>query len=166
MKIGPCSRHCAAFAHVILIFLLVGVVVCGSAACGAPSKNSGQPSSSGHPSTSTGTSLPPLHVGLVIDIGGLHDRGFNQLAYMGYERARQQFGFKDMVIQPQSENEYLPKLIEAAQSNDLVIGVGFFMAQVMDQVAQERSSPTRSLPLSIHAKQQMTCLTARPPFTR
>jgi len=107
----------------MLIVLLV------LSACGSNNTGNGT-------STSTSTAKAQFQVGLVTDIGGLNDRGFNQLAHMGYEQAEQQFHFTDSIIQTQSQNDYIKNLTQAAQSNDLVIGVGFLMAQAMDQVAK------------------------------
>ena len=87
----------------------------------------------------TGTTTPKAkyQVTLVTDIGGLNDRGFNQLAHTGYENAEKQFGFKDSIIETQSQNDYVKNLTQAANSSDLVIGVGFLMAGAMDQIAKQ-----------------------------
>ncbi|HEY7348960.1 MAG TPA: BMP family ABC transporter substrate-binding protein [Ktedonobacterales bacterium] len=82
------------------------------------------------------TTAPKFQVGLVTDIGQINDRGFNQLAHDGYERAEAKYHFKDSVIQTQSQNDYIKNLTTAAQTNDLVVGVGFLMAQAIDQVAK------------------------------
>ncbi len=133
----------------LLLVLLVLVVLTGSgfafwaythgSVASPTSTTGGQPTSSvsRHPTASpTSPPIPTVQVGLVTDIGGLNDRGFNQLAHMGYEQAEQEVNFKDSIIQTQSTNDYTQNLTLAAQSNDLVIGVGFLMAQAMDQVAK------------------------------
>jgi basic membrane protein A len=78
-------------------------------------------------------------VGLVTDIGGLNDRGFNQLAHEGYEKAEAQYHFKDSVSQSTNTttDEYKSKLRAAAKTNDLVIGVGFLMSEAIDAIAKE-----------------------------
>lgn len=80
-----------------------------------------------------------MTVALVTDIGGLNDGGFNQLAYAGYENARKQYGFPDVIIQSLtvSDSEYTRKLTEAAQRADMVIGVGFNMQTALTKVAQQ-----------------------------
>ncbi len=83
------------------------------------------------------TNKPKLQVALITDIGGVNDRGFNQLAHEGYEKAEKEFGFKDSVIETQNTNDYVKNLTQAAQTSDLIIGVGFLMAQAMDQVAKQ-----------------------------
>jgi basic membrane protein A len=85
----------------------------------------------------TTTSKPKFQVGLVTDIGGLNDQGFNQLAYAGYTKAEKQYGFKESVIQTQSQNDYVNNLTLAAQANDLVIAVGFLMQTPLDSVAKQ-----------------------------
>ncbi len=83
------------------------------------------------------TTTPTIQVGLVTDIGGLNDQGFNQLAYAGYTKAKQQYGFKESVIQTQNQNDYVNNLTQAAQANDLVIAVGFLMQGALDTVAKQ-----------------------------
>ena len=49
-------------------------------------------SSGGGTTTGSGTPTKPvMKVGLVTDIGGLNDMGFNHLAYTGYKKAEQQY---------------------------------------------------------------------------
>ncbi len=78
-------------------------------------------------------------VGLVTDIGGLNDGGFNQFSHAGYEKARVQYGFPDVVIQSQviSDAEYTKNITAAAQQADMVIGVGFLMQNAMYTVAKQ-----------------------------
>ncbi len=87
----------------------------------------------GTPSTSKGS----VTVALVTDIGGLNDGGFNQLSYAGYTKAQKQYGFKSVVIQTQSQNDYIQNLTTAAQQADMVIAVGFLMQTPLDRVAKQ-----------------------------
>ena len=84
-------------------------------------------------------------VALVTDIGGLNDQGFNQLANTGYEQARAKYGFPRAVIETKSQSDYTSNLTRAAQSSDLVIGVGFLMATALDQVA--KANPNKKFAL-------------------
>src|SRR5689334_18092905 len=94
---------------------------------------------SGGGNTGSGTTPTPtaMKVALVTDIGGLNDNGFNHLAYTGYQKAEKQYGFKEQVIQTQSQNDYVTNLTQAAQAADLVIAVGFLMQTPLDQVAKQ-----------------------------
>ncbi|HEX9133099.1 MAG TPA: BMP family ABC transporter substrate-binding protein [Ktedonobacteraceae bacterium] len=86
-------------------------------------------------------------VGLVTDIGGLNDGGFNQFSHQGYEKARAQYGFPSVVIQSQviSDAEYTKNITAAAQQADMVIGVGFLMQNAMFTVAKQ--FPTKKFAL-------------------
>jgi basic membrane protein A and related proteins len=57
----------------------------------------------------------PFSACLVTDIGGLNDKSFNHLAYVGLLKA-QSTGVKVRVIQSQSGNQYIPNLQTCAQS--------------------------------------------------
>ncbi len=78
-------------------------------------------------------------VGIVTDTGGLNDGGFNQFSHAGYEKARAQYGFPDVVIQSQvvSDTEYIKNLTAAAQQADMVIAVGFLMEVAVYKVATQ-----------------------------
>ena len=79
-----------------------------------------------------------MKVGLVTDIGGLNDHGFNHLAYVGLLAAEKQLGVKGTVLQSTSGADYVPNLTKLAQAgNNLVISVGFLMANATAQVAKQ-----------------------------
>jgi basic membrane protein A len=80
----------------------------------------------------------PIKVGLVTDIGGLNDRGFNHLAFLGLQKAESELGVKGRVLESKSNADYVPNLSSLAQQNyDLVIGVGFLMVNPMNTVAKK-----------------------------
>jgi basic membrane protein A len=75
-------------------------------------------------------------IGLVTDIGGLNDKSFNHLAYVGLEKAKADFGITDSVTESHSGNDYVPNLTNFASKNyDLVIGVGFLMQEAVGTVS-------------------------------
>jgi basic membrane protein A and related proteins len=73
-----------------------------------------------------------LKVALVTDVGGLNDKSFNALAYKGLKDAQKKLGIDGRVFISKSASDYIPNLTTGARGYDLVIGVGFLMA---DQVA-------------------------------
>jgi basic membrane protein A len=110
--------------------LILGVVAAG---CGEDDDDSG---SSGGGSSSSQEDKPAIKVGLVTDIGGLNDRSFNQLANEGLERAKSELGVEGQVVTSESNADYVPNLSRLAQQQyDLVIGVGFLMADAINTVA-------------------------------
>jgi basic membrane protein A and related proteins len=111
----------------------------GVAACGSSNDNKSSSSSS-----STGTSSTPasqgkkIKVGLVTDIGGLNDRSFNHLAYVGLQRAEKELGIQGRVLTSKSNADYVPNLTTLAQQNyDLIIPVGFLMADATTAVSKQ-----------------------------
>ncbi len=103
-----------------------------SAASSTPASSSTTTAASG----GTSSSGSGFKVGLVTDIGGLNDHGFNHLSYEGLLQAKSQLGVKGTVLQSQSGADYTPNLTRLAESgNKLVIAVGFLMAQPLQTVA-------------------------------
>jgi basic membrane protein A len=103
----------------LLVALAVLLAACGGGGTGT--------------STSGGTAI---RVGLVTDIGGLNDRSFNHLAYVGLQRAQARLGVDARVITSRANSDYVPNLSSLArQKYDLVIAVGFLMADAVDTVA-------------------------------
>jgi basic membrane protein A and related proteins len=120
--------------------LTLGLAACGSSSSSSTSSTSSgaaAASSSTASSTSSSSSGGNFKVGLVTDIGGLNDRSFNHLAFVGLTRAEQQLGIKGRVLTSSSGADYLPNLTTLArQGYNLIIPVGFLMAQATDQVAK------------------------------
>jgi basic membrane protein A and related proteins len=79
----------------------------------------------------------PVKVALVTDIGGLNDKGFNHLSYVGLQRAEKKLGINGRVFITNSANDRKPNLQSAAQQGyNLVIAVGvLFEFGPLDDVA-------------------------------
>ena len=87
-------------------------------------------------SSSPGTTTKTIKVGLVTDIGGLNDKSFNHLAYVGLQKAETDLGVQGNVTESHSGDDYVPNLTNyASKSYDLVIGVGFLMQQAVGTVS-------------------------------
>jgi basic membrane protein A and related proteins len=111
--------------------LILGLVAAG---CGDDEE---EPASGGS-GTSQEEEQPAIKVGLVTDIGGLNDRSFNQLANEGLERAKSELGAEGRALTSETEADYVPNLSTLAQQQyDLVIGVGFLMADAVNTVAKQ-----------------------------
>jgi basic membrane protein A len=105
------------------------------AACGSSSDNSTSSSSTSGSAPAKGKAIK---VGLVTDIGGLNDRSFNHLAFVGLQRAEKELGIKGRVLTSKSAADYVPNLTTLAQQQyDLIIPVGFLMADATAAVAKQ-----------------------------
>jgi basic membrane protein A len=77
-----------------------------------------------------------LKVGLVTDIGGLNDRGFNQSAYQGLKRAIAKLGIQGKALTSSSQADYIPNFTSLIRQHyDLIIGVGFLQESAIDTIA-------------------------------
>jgi basic membrane protein A and related proteins len=121
------SRRLAALIAALALVLGVGVF----AGCGDDDDDA-----AGGGSGATQEEKPAIKVGVVTDIGGLDDRGFNQLANEGLERAKSELGIEGRVVTSDNNSDYVPNLSSLAQQQyDLVIGVGFLMGEAVNTVA-------------------------------
>lgn len=79
-----------------------------------------------------------VKVGIVLSVGGLGDKSFNDSAYRGVKRAEKDFGIKVNIGQPSKMSEdklYLSRF--ASMGYDLVIGVGFLMHDAIKEIARQ-----------------------------
>jgi basic membrane protein A and related proteins len=125
-----------------LVALGTAALALGLAACGSSSSSSTSSAAAASSSASSSTTAASsssggkFGVGLVTDIGGLNDHGFNHLSYEGLLQAESQLGIKGTVLQSNSGADYLPNLTRLAASGDkLVIAVGYLMASALETVA-------------------------------
>jgi basic membrane protein A len=108
------------------VFGLAAIALMLVAACGS--------------SSTTGGSSPAKQykIGLVTDTGGLNDKSFNHLAYVGLQKAIQDFGVKGDVTESKTGDDYIPNLTNfASKGYDLVIGVGFLMGTAVGTVSTQ-----------------------------
>ncbi|MCP9484845.1 MAG: BMP family ABC transporter substrate-binding protein [Gaiellaceae bacterium MAG52_C11] len=126
----------------VLAALVMGVVLL--AGCGSDDENAARDTTPAtteatETGTDTGASAgPAIKVGLVTDIGGLDDRSFNFLANQGLDRAQEQLGAEGRVLVSRANSDYVPNLSTLAQQDyDLIVGVGFLMAESVETVAEQ-----------------------------
>ncbi len=118
--------------------LLLSVLLVAAAGCGSNDKasTSGTTATTAAGTTTEASQEPSIKVGVVTDIGGLDDRSFNYLANKGLERAQSELGVNGRVVVSRSNSDYIPNLTSLAKAKyDLVIAVGFLMADALDKVA-------------------------------
>ncbi len=105
--------------------VLTGILVAGLILAGCQGERKQAGAEAGKPA-----------IGLVLSVGGLGDKSFNDSAYEGLTRAATELGIEPVYGQPEqmSEDEkYLRQYAE--QGMDLVIGVGFLMKDALEKVS-------------------------------
>jgi basic membrane protein A and related proteins len=111
-----------------LIPLLL-VLALAATACGSKKSSS---------ATTSTTAATAFKVGLSTDTGGLNDRSFNHLAYVGLQKAQRDLGVQTRVVQSASPADYIPNLSKLAQEGyNLVIGVGYTEIDALKAVAKQ-----------------------------
>src|SRR5688572_20870824 len=80
-----------------------------------------------------------IRVGIVFDIGGKDDRSFNAAAWQGVQRAAKDLPIILRDIEPGTPNAIEPAMRAFAERNfDLIIGVGFAQAPIMERSEERR----------------------------
>jgi basic membrane protein A and related proteins len=76
--------------------------------------------------------------GLVLDVGGLGDQGFNDSAYAGFKRAEKDLDVKGDFLESTAPTDYADNLTQLAENGfDPVIAVGFLMTEDLTQVSKQ-----------------------------
>jgi basic membrane protein A len=121
------------------VLRLIPLAVCVTAlalvavGCGSKTSSSGTTTSG-----TTTTQAAAFKVGLSTDTGGLNDRSFNHLAYVGLQKAARDLGVQTRVVTANSSSDYIPNLSALArQGFNLVIGVGFTEIDAVKAVAKQ-----------------------------
>jgi basic membrane protein A len=118
----------------LLLIAVLALCMGAVAACGDDDD-----SGSGGSSTEEAASTPEaakIKVGMVTDIGGLNDRSFNEAAYNGLKKAESELGVEIRALTSKAPTDYVPNLTTLArQKYDLVIAVGFLMAEDTEKIA-------------------------------
>ena len=123
---------------VLLVTLLLALVAAGCGGDDDDGGDAGDGDTSAATDEATTEEAEPIRVGLVTDIGGLNDRGFNSLANEGLERAASELGAEIRVLESKSDADYIPNLSTLAEEGfDLVISVGFLMGEATHTAAEE-----------------------------
>jgi basic membrane protein A and related proteins len=116
-----------------LLLAMVAALMLGIAACGDDDDDGG-----GGGGDTAAEEQPAIKAGVVTDIGGLNDRSFNMLANRGIKQAQRELGAETRVLISKSNGDYVPNLTTLAQQQfDLIVPVGFLMADATNTVASK-----------------------------
>ncbi len=129
--------------------LAVGTIAAlslAAAACGSDDNSSSStdapadstaPADSAAPADSTATGDGSGLVCEVTDTGGVDDKGFNQIAWEGLQRAADDFGFQAEVLESASDADYAPNIQGFIDKGcDLIVTVGFLLGDATQAAAE------------------------------
>ncbi|HEY0615234.1 MAG TPA: BMP family ABC transporter substrate-binding protein [Candidatus Elarobacter sp.] len=87
-----------------------------------------------------GSASGEVRIGMVTDVGGLGDRSFNDSAYAGLVRAKEQLRVGTTVLQSRSAADYqINMTVLANKEYDEIFAIGFLMARDVTEVAERYS---------------------------
>jgi basic membrane protein A and related proteins len=118
----------------LFLMALLAALALGAAACGDDDDDDGGGGGGG----SGEAEKPSIKAGVVTDIGGLNDRGFNELANNGRKQAQSELGVETRVLISESNGDYVPNLSTLAQQQfDIIVSNGFLMGEATNTVASK-----------------------------
>ena len=121
-----------------LFAALAATLVLVAAGCGSDDDEEGAGDTAASETSTGGGAAEAISVGLVTDIGGLNDRGFNELANTGLEQAEEEFGVEGRVLESKSDADYIPNLSTLAEEGaNLIVTNGFLMGESTHQAAEQ-----------------------------
>jgi basic membrane protein A len=89
----------------------------------------------------TTTTAPPaeaLKLCQVTDVGGIDDKSFNETAWAGAERARDELGYEISFLESQAATDYRPNIDQfISEGCDLIVTVGFLLGDDTAAAAAE-----------------------------
>jgi basic membrane protein A len=112
---------------------LVAVVALGIGACGGDDDDGGGGGDGGG-----GAQAESIKAGVITDIGGLNDRGFNEAANNARKRAESELGIETRVLISKSNADYVPNLTTLVQQQfDIIVSNGFLLADATATIANK-----------------------------
>lgn len=119
--------------NIVRAAALTGVLALALAACGSAPEDTD--------STSTGsgnqTAATDFKACMVSDAGGFEDKSFNQSGAEGLDRAGQELGVTVVKVESTAETDFTPNVDSLVSQNcNLIIGVGFLLADALTSAAE------------------------------
>jgi len=109
----------------LIVLLLIGAMVFTLAGCSGSKDENGQQTEE------------PLKIGMVTDEGGVHDQSFNQSAWEGLEKAKEDLGVEISYVESKQDADFAPNFETVLEAdNDLIWGIGYKLADALLEAAK------------------------------
>ncbi|MGI5950043.1 BMP family lipoprotein [Peptoniphilus sp.] len=119
----------------IVLLSTIFLVMLGLVACGGNKKENAPANNAGNKEAAT-EEKTDLNVGFVTDEGGVNDESFNQGAWEGLKKAKDELGINAEYLESKDSKDYTPNLETFAdQEKDLIFGAGFKMGAAINEAA-------------------------------
>lgn len=118
---------------------VAAVAALSLAACGsAPEKTADAGGAESGDAAVTETAKSDVKACMVSDSGGFDDKSFNQSGHEGLMLAKSELGVEVDQAESSSDADFIPNIENMVQGGcDIIIGVGFLMADAMDEAAAQ-----------------------------
>jgi basic membrane protein A and related proteins len=124
--------------RLLWLFALLAAMLLALAAAGCGGDDGGEATPTEEATTAEEPAGADFRVGLVTDIGGLNDRGFNELANEALEQGATELGVQTRALESKSDADYIPNLSQLADEGyDLIVSNGFLMGESTEKAAAE-----------------------------
>ena len=131
-----------------LAMAMSAIMVLSLAACGGQAKENKTSNASASKASTTSTasasktSTAPttnseLKVGLITDVGGIHDHSFNETSWKGLEQAKADLGVTINYLESKTDADYTSNIETFVDEEyDLILCVGFKLAEDSKKAAE------------------------------
>ncbi|MBR3327692.1 MAG: BMP family ABC transporter substrate-binding protein, partial [Atopobiaceae bacterium] len=117
---------------------MAGLGAASLAACGGGGGNA--ESSAGSADAAAGSDVV---IQMVTDTGGVNDQSFNQLAWAGLQKLKEEKGYEVDYIESKQDSEYATNLDKAVDANSKIVwGIGFAMSEAVNTAAKQNPDVT------------------------
>ncbi len=125
-----------ALSQTAIAAIIILIIIIGFGAYYYASKGQGKTSGTSTTTTSQGKGKE-FKVAILFDVGGRGDLSFNDMAYMGAEKAAKDLGVKVDFLTPKSTTDMEPLLRQLSKSGkyDLLVLVGFLWTDALNKTA-------------------------------
>ena len=126
------------------------------------SKASSAMASNASKTSDTTKASSDLKVGLITDVGGIHDHSFNETSWKGLEKAKTDFGVEINYLESKTDADYTSNIETFVDEEyDLIICVGFKLAEATKKAAEAHPETKFAIidDASNAALPNVTCLT-------
>ena len=120
----------------IIAICIIGLIMIGCAPAATPTPD---PTATPEPSP---TPIPFANTCLVTDIGTINDGGFNQYAYEGLLKAREDYSLPEpTILESSNEEDYTENIARCLENGaDAIVTVGFLLESASVEAARENPS--------------------------
>ncbi|UHA75286.1 BMP family lipoprotein [Paenibacillus sp. 481] len=122
---------------VMLLMVVAMVFSFALAGCGG-AKPSTEGAKQENGAATDGAKGKDLKIGLATDMGSVNDKSFNQSAWAGLNKAKDEFGVEIKYLEPKSDKDIIPNLNQFLKGGyDLTWGTGFPLVDPIAQLSKD-----------------------------